>query len=124
MTDQSTNHGRLIIAMGMGTCLLGRDNYTKSALHAIEDAHQHSKLSILKRLNIAPKDIRVKITVGVQQPDNVAASEFYSQLSDQPEIHVVKGGLNVTDPETGAPMIVASAAVEVFLPQQEGWTLR
>lgn len=113
MTDQ-----RVIIEMGMGNSQHGMD-YTKAARHAIEDAIRHSKLSIFKSTGILASKARIKVTIGVQEPQEVLADTLKTQLPfGTVEVVLSQGGLNVTDPGTGETVVIASAAVEVFLPFQ------
>lgn len=117
------NSGRLIIEMGMGTDVSGQ-NYTLAATRAVQNAIQHSNLSILKVMQIDPADIRIVMTLGVQRPDQVDTAKLPQVLGQDCDIQIVQGGLDSVDPETGDLQIVASAAVEVFLPKQTGWALR
>jgi len=113
MTDQ-----RAIIEMGMGNDQYGMD-YTKAAGRAIEDALRHSSLAIFKSTGIDPASMRIKVTVGVQDPDKTDAESLKTKLPyGSIEMHIIKGGLNVTNPETGTTIVIASAAVEVFLSYQ------
>jgi uncharacterized protein (TIGR02058 family) len=61
---------RMIIEMGMGNDLHGMD-YQKAAARAIEDAFRHSTLPIFGFLNISTDEMRVQVTVGVQEPDKL-----------------------------------------------------
>lgn len=117
MTEQ-----RLIIEMGMGNDLHGQD-YTKAARRAIEDAFRHSSLPLFGAVGLNHSEMRVQVTVGVQEPDKVDTEALVPALPrGRAEVHVVKGGLNVeTDAE---PIVIAQASVEAFLPPQSGWTLR
>jgi hypothetical protein len=65
MADQ-----RLILEMGTGNDLYGGD-YTKAAVRAVHDAMRHSSLSLYWSLGLDPAQMRVNITIGVQQPDQV-----------------------------------------------------
>lgn len=119
MTEQ-----RLIIEMGMGNTLHTMD-YTKAARRAIQDALRHSSLPILGNLDISPDDMQVQVTVGVQDPNQVDCAALESTLPrGKATVTAVVGGLNTTDPATGDTNVIASAAVEVFLPKQTGWRLR
>jgi len=61
MTDQ-----RIILEMGMGNDLYGMD-YTKAAARAIEDALRHSTLPLFETLDIPHSEMRVAVTIGVQE---------------------------------------------------------
>ena len=119
MTDQ-----RVIIEMGTGNDQYGQD-YTKAAARAIEDAIRHSSLPIIKSLSIAESDMRVSVTIGVQRPEQVDTDQLSTKLPHgKVTVQAVKGGLNVENPEAGTMIVIASAAVEVFLPPQSGWKLK
>ena len=116
------NTGRLIIE-GMGTDMHG-GNYTKAATRAMQDALHHSSLSIVRVLDIPVQDILVKVTVGVAQPDQVDTDALKALVPlGRVELAVVEGGLDVENPDYDDKSVTASAAIEVFLPKQEGWKL-
>ncbi len=109
---------RFIIEMGTGNSQHGQD-YTRAAGRAIEDAIRHAQLSILSALGIDDQDMRVQVTVGVQKPEAVDCDALAGMLPrGRAEVRAVFGGLDVTDPDTGAVTVVAQAAVEAFLPQR------
>lgn len=115
MTDQ-----RFIIEMGMGNDQSGED-YTKAARRAIEDAVRHSNIPMFKALGptlkLEPEDMRVEVTVAVQKPNLVDVKKLIASLPHgQAKVKVVLGGLNVINPDTGNIIVMASAAVEAFLP--------
>jgi len=119
MTDQ-----RVIIEMGMGNDLHGQD-YTKAAGRAIQDALRHSSLPLFGALDLDPAAMRVSVTVGVQDPDAVDCASLAATLPrGQATVRATHGGLNITNPDTGEVTIVASAAVEAFLPKQTKWRTR
>ena len=119
MTDQ-----RMIIEMGMGNDLHGQD-YTKAAARAIEDAIRHSSLPIFGALNLGHEIMRVAVTVAVQEPDQVDCATLTAKLPrGRVSVTATAGGLNVTNPDTGEITVIATAAVEAFLPPQTGWRLR
>ena len=113
---------RFIIEMGMGNDLHGQD-YTKAAKRAIEDAFRHSSLPLFSAVGLSHDQMRVQVTVGVQEPNAVNADDLVAVLPrGRAEVRVVKGGLNVeTDAE---PIVIAQASVEAFLPPQTGWKLK
>lgn len=109
---------RFIIEMGMGNDLHGQD-YTKAAGRAIEDALRHSSIPLFGALGLSHDDMRVKVTVGVQEPEAVDCAALAATLPrGRAEVRAVMGGLNVTNPDTGEVTVVAQAAVEAFLPKQ------
>jgi uncharacterized protein (TIGR02058 family) len=107
---------RVILELGTGNDLHGGD-YTKAALRAVQDALHHSSLAMLRALKVNSKtDMYVTVTIGVQQPDKVDAEKVKASLPHGiVTVNVVKGGLDVADPENHDPAVIASAAVEVKL---------
>ena len=115
MTDQ-----RIIIEMGMGNDLYGM-NYQKAAARAIEDALRHSSLPLFETLDIPHSAMRVQVTIGVAEPDQIDTAALAAKLPrGNPTVTAVKGGLNSTNPDTGNTIVIATAAVEAFLPNQSG----
>ena len=113
MSDQ-----RFIIEMGMGNDQYGMD-YTKAAARAIEDAIRHSAIPLFEATGVSHDDMRVQVTVGVQEPDQVDCALLAENLPrGRASVTAVTGGLNVTNPDTGKTLIIAAAAVEAFLPKQ------
>ncbi len=117
MADQ-----RFIIEMGMGNDLHGMD-YQKAARRAIEDAFRHSTLPIFETIGLDHTEMRVQVTVGVQEPERLDTDTLAATLPrGRASVRAVKGGQNVTNPETGETLVIATAAVEAFLPPQaERW---
>jgi uncharacterized protein (TIGR02058 family) len=114
------NDQRFIIEMGMGNDLHGMD-YQKAATRAIEDAIRHSTLPIFLNTDIAHTEMLVVVTVGVQEPDKLDKSALQAGLPrGRASVRAVKGGQNVTDPGNGETLVIATAAVEAFLPEQAG----
>jgi uncharacterized protein (TIGR02058 family) len=115
MTDQ-----RFIIEMGMGNDLHGMD-YTKAAGRAIQDALRHSSIPMFGALEIAHSEMRVQVSVGVQEPELVDTVALAKTLPrGRASVSVTMGGLNVVNPNSGDTNVIATAAVEAFLPSQVG----
>ena len=109
---------RIILEMGTGNDLYGMD-YTKAARRAIQDALHHSSIVLFKSLGYDHAQMQVRVTIGVQEPDTVSPEDLRTCFPiGTPEIRVQKGGLNVSNPDTGTTIVIASAAVEVFLPSK------
>ncbi|PSL19676.1 Lin0512 family protein [Shimia abyssi] len=113
MSDQ-----RFIIEMGMGNDQYGQD-YTKAAARAIEDAIRHSSIPMFDALGLDHTEMRVQVTVAVQEPEKVDCAKLTQGLPrGRAEVKAVFGGLNVTNPDSGNVLVMASAAVEAFLAKQ------
>ena len=113
---------RLIIEMGMGNDLHGMD-YTKACGRAIEDALRHSSLPLFAVTGLGHDAMRVQVTVAVQEPERVDTEALVAKLPrGRAEVRAVFGGMNV--PAGEETIVVAQAAVEAFLPRQEGWRLK
>lgn len=115
---------RMIIEMGTGNDQYGQD-YTKAAARAIEDAIRHSSLPIFEAIGLSHDEMHVQVTIGVQDPDAVDCAALVDKLPrGRVTVKTVKGGLNVPNPDTGGMIVIASAAVEAFLPKQDSWVVR
>lgn len=115
---------RIILEMGTSNDLYGGD-YTKAAIRAVEDAFRHSSLTLFRTLEIDHATMRVQVTIGVAKPDQVDADAVAASLPrGRAEVQVVAGGLDVADPGTGGAHVIATAAVEAFIPDPSGtWRL-
>ncbi len=106
---------RFIIEMGTGNDQYGQD-YTKAAARAIEDAIRHSSIPMFDTLGVDHAKMIVQVTVGVQKPDSVDCKSLADNLPrGSATVKAVLGGLDVTNPDSGNTVVVASAAVEAFL---------
>ncbi|TXH39674.1 Lin0512 family protein [Alicycliphilus denitrificans] len=115
---------RIILEMGSGNDLYGGD-YTKAACRAVQDALHHSSIVLFKSLGYDHRDMRVQVTIGVQEPDKVDTARVCAELPrGRAEVTAVHGGLNVHDAEQGTTHVIATAAIEAFLPIEPGqWRL-
>ncbi|WP_048305493.1 Lin0512 family protein [Halomonas sp. PR-M31] len=122
--DEQASEKRVILEMGTGNDLYGGD-YTKAASRAIQDALHHSSIVLFKSLGYDHTLMRVQVTIGVQEPDKVDTQALAAELPrGRAEVKAVQGGLNIDDPEQGATHIIATAAVEAFLPDMaKDWRL-
>ncbi len=111
---------RIILEMGTGNDLYGQD-YTKAARRAVQDALHHSSITLFSKLDLDHKLMRVSVTIGVQNPDAVDCEAVAADLPrGRAEVRSVKGGLDVTDDEAGTRHVVATAAIEAYLPDMAG----
>lgn len=109
---------RIIIEMGTGNDLHGMD-YQKAARRAIEDAFRHSTLPIFQSLDLSTEAMRVQVTVGVQEPDKLNTAALADMLPrGNATVTATQGGQNVFNPESGETAVIATAAIEAFLPSQ------
>jgi uncharacterized protein (TIGR02058 family) len=115
---------RIILEMGTGNDLYGGD-FTKAACRAVQDALHHSSIVLFKSLGYDHRDMRVQVTIGVQEPDKVDLERVCAELPrGRAQVQAVFGGLNVRDPEQDTLHVIATAAVEAFLPiEQSDWRL-
>ena len=104
---------RMVLEIGMGNDLHGGD-YTKAVIRAVQDAVHHSSLTMLRSLGVDRNEVRVDVTIGVQQPDKVDSEAVKASLPmGQISVKVVKGGLDVPDEEVDDIAVIATAAVVV-----------
>lgn len=115
---------RIILEMGSGNDLYGCD-YTKAACRAVQDALHHSSIVLFQSLGYDHRDMRVQVTIGVQEPDKVDIVRVCAELPrGRAEVTAVLGGLNVHDAEQDSIHVIATAAIEDFLPIEQGhWRL-
>lgn len=115
---------RIILEMGSGNDLYGMD-YTKAACRAVQDALHHSSIVLFKSLGRDHQEMRVQVTIGVQAPDQVDLERVRAELPrGKAEVTAVLGGLNVHDADQGTTHVLATAAVEAYLPIEPGrWRL-
>ena len=107
---------RCILEMGTGTDLHGGD-YTKAATRAVRDALQHSSLSFIRVLGLDTKTLPVRVTIGVQQPERIDTAIIAREFPiGAVTIEAVKGGMDVPDRANNDMAVVASAAIQVFMP--------
>lgn len=114
------NEKRIILEMGTGNDLYGQD-YTKAARRAVQDALHRSSITLFSKLGIDHSEMRVEVTIGVQQPDAVDCDLVAQDLPrGRASVRAVKGGLDVEDAEEGTRHVIATAAVEAWLQDQAG----
>lgn len=113
MSDQ-----RFIIEMGMGNSLHGMD-YQRAAERAIQDALRHSTLTLFSSTGLSTNDMRVQVTIGVQEPTRLDTTALAALLPrGKATVTAVKGGQNVINPHGDETHVIATAAIEAFLPNQ------
>ncbi len=111
---------RIILEMGTGNDLYGQD-YTKAARRAVQDALHHSSITLFSELGIDHGEMRVEVTIGVQNPDAVDCNLVAADLPrGRARVRSVFGGLDVAGADGTAPHVIATAAIEAWLPDQAG----
>jgi uncharacterized protein (TIGR02058 family) len=115
---------RIILEMGTGNDLYGGD-YTKAAKRAVQDALHHSSITLFKSIGMDHTEMTVQVTIAVARPDKVDCAAVAAELPRGiANVRAVKGGLDVEDAATGTCHIIATAAIEAFVPDQKGkWKL-
>ncbi|AVV35153.1 MULTISPECIES: Lin0512 family protein [Cobetia] len=115
---------RIILEMGTGNDLYGMD-YTKAACRAVHDALHHSSIVMFQSLGIDHHQMRVEVTIAVQEPDAVDTDAVARELPrGRAEVTVVQGGLNVHDEASGQTHVIASAAIAAMLDiDHDAWQL-
>ena len=119
MADPCSDRGaekRIILEMGSGNDLYGGD-YTTAACRAVQDALHHSSIVLFRSLGYDHRDMRVQVTIGVQAPEQEDMAGVAAELPrGRAEVRAVFGGLDVHDAEQQTTHVIATAAVEAFLP--------
>ena len=105
---------RILMELGMGSSLRKQD-YTRAACRALEDALWHNSLSIADAFGLDRSAMVIEVDIAVQRPeqvdtDKVAAILPYGQAS----VRAVHGGLDVPK-QDGGITVIANAAVVVYL---------
>ncbi|MDH5538788.1 MAG: Lin0512 family protein [Rhizobacter sp.] len=114
--NQHAAEKRVILEMGSGNDLYGGD-YTKAACRAVQDALHHSSIVLFRSLGVDHHNMRVQVTIGVQQPEQVDLAVVAAELPrGRAEVTAVQGGLDVHDAEQQTTHVIATAAVEAFVP--------
>ena len=107
---------RIILEPGSGNDLYGED-YTKAACRAVQDALHHSSITMFRSLGLDHRRMRVQVTVAVQLPEKVDVAVVAAELPrGRAEVRAVRGGLDVHDADNGTTHVIATAAVEAWVP--------
>ena len=117
MSDQ-----RFIVEIGMGNDQYGMD-YQKAASRAIESAMRRSSIPMFNTTDLTHTQMRVQVTIGVQDPIAIDTDALAQQMPrGQATVRAVPGGQNVENVDTGHVIVIATAAIEAFLPNQaDNW---
>ena len=82
---------RLILEMGSGADLYGMD-YTKAAIRALNDAIRHSSIILFRSLDLDHSVMNVKVTIGVQDPEQVDVVTSASMANQGSFLLIDSGG--------------------------------
>ncbi len=106
---------RVVLEIGMGTDLHGRD-YTKAAVRALRDALWHNSFGAARALGKSVEDMQVEIKIGVPKPDAVDKAAVLAVLPHgNGTVEVVEGGLEIPSDDGKDISVVANAAAVVWL---------
>ncbi|MEM7168831.1 MAG: Lin0512 family protein [Pseudomonadota bacterium] len=112
----------MVMEFGMGTDVLGRD-WTKAAVRALHNTLRQNSISFADAFDLPRTAMQVKIVIGAGQPEQVDRAAVAAVLPyGQAEVEVVQGGLEVPRDGGKDPMLVANAALTVFLDLPEEGT--
>lgn len=105
---------RLLVEFGMGTSLR-RGDYTQAAVRGVKDALWHNSINLAELFGFDKTDMRIRVDIGVQDPDAVDVSEILKVFPyGQADVRVQRGGLDIARPEgEGHPTIMANVALTV-----------
>ena len=120
---KSMTRKRMVIEMGMGTDIRGKD-YTKAACRALKDALWHNSLGIADIMGVDVDSMWVEVHIGIPQPEKVNVEEVLSILPHGTgQVSCVKGGLEIENTNRNDFTIIANAAAIVYLDAPEGNSL-
>ena len=120
---KSMTRKRMVIEMGMGTDIRGKD-YTKAACRALKDALWHNSLGIADIIGVDVDSMWVEVHIGIPQPEKVNVEEVLSILPHGTgHVSCVKGGLEIENTNRNDFTIIANAAAIVYLDTPEGNSL-
>ena len=105
---------RMLMELGMGSSLRKQD-YTRAACRALEDALWHNSVSIADAFGLDRSAMIIEVDVAVQRPEQVDTKKVAAILPyGQTSVRAVYGGLDVSKPDGGVT-VIANAAVVVYL---------
>ena len=105
---------RMLMELGMGSSLRKQD-YTRAACRALEDALWHNSVSIADAFGLDRSAMIIEVDVAVQRPEQVDTEKVAAILPyGQASVRAVHGGLDVPKPD-GGHTVIANAAVVVYL---------
>lgn len=109
------SRARYVTEMGMGVDVHG-ENYTKAAKRAVSDAIRHSSLNFFRALGRSPQDMEIDLYIGVAKPEQLDCDAIAAELPyGSVTVHPVSGGLDVPNSDEADPVVIANAAVVVYM---------
>jgi len=106
---------RLLMEFGMGTSLR-RQDYTEAACRAVRDALWRHSINLAELFGCDKEDMLLDVEIGVHDPGAVDAAKVAALFPyGQPDVRIVKGGLDVPRADGGKPTVIANAAITVSL---------
>jgi len=95
------------------------------AFRLSKGSDDHSTIAIFGSIDVPSTEMRVQVTIGVQKPEKIDTTALAATLPrGNATVTAVFGGQDVTNPESGEVHVIATAAIEAFLPSQTGkWRL-
>ena len=110
---------RILNEFGMGSSLR-RTDYTEAALRAIKDALWHNSVGVAPAFGFPKEAMLIDVEIGVQKPEEVDSAKLLDVFPyGQPQIKVVKGGLDVPKPDGSGVTVIANAAICVSFDMEE-----
>ena len=108
-----------LLQTGMGVDLHGADA-TAAAQRAIRDAIQHNNLLFLKHVGLESFDqLSVEVTIACPEPAEINSEKVLAELPvGKVSLDVQKGGLLIDSDDSGDPVCIAIAAVQVSIDRE------
>ena len=104
---------RVLVEFGMGTSLR-REDYTQAAIRAIKDALWHNSVNIAELFDFPKEAMIIDAEIGVQRPEKVNVEALASIFPyGQPNVSIVKGGLDINKSQSDGRTVIANAAIVV-----------
>lgn len=112
---------RMVMELGMGTDIRGKD-YTKAACRAVHNALRQNSLNVYDAFGVSRDEMQIEIIIGAQKPDEVDKDAVAAMLPyGNGSVTVEHGGMD-TVKDNGNQVVMANAAIIVFLDLPEGKT--
>ncbi len=112
MTDR-----RIIIRMDMGRAPDGPGAAQIAADKGLRAALDRADLPVAAALGLPDDAVRIVVSIGVPDGAGIDGAQLVARVGGRCEVRVVPGGQRVHG------TVVATVAVEAFLPVQTGWTV-